>query len=94
MIIYAKRFELDLWEIIDLISKDSLAMANKFADDLFNKIYQIQNFPLSHRKSITADDDVRDLIFKGYVVVFKIQKSDIYILGIFNAMLEIIGTDF
>lgn len=41
--------------------------------------------PRRFRKNgLTANNNIRDLIFKGYVVVFEISDEDIEILGIYK----------
>ncbi|MCR8684407.1 type II toxin-antitoxin system RelE/ParE family toxin [Campylobacter ureolyticus] len=85
MIILTNRFKKELGKIVGFIKKDSKTKALKFRDDLLSKIDQIPNYPQIYRKSLTTDDeDVKDLIFKGFVVVFRIKNDDIYILGIYK----------
>ncbi len=46
------------------------------------RIKDIPNNPLWHRKSIYFDTkEIRDLIFKGYTIVFRITKNQIEIFG-------------
>ena len=67
---------------IDYISNDSSKRARKFKNDLLDRIKEITDNPYRYRKSIYFDDhDIRDLIFKGYTVVFRITKSRIEIFG-------------
>lgn len=41
--------------------------------------------PYSYRKnSIANDENIRDLIFKGYVVIFEISTKNIEILDIYK----------
>jgi hypothetical protein len=41
--------------------------------------------PYKNRKSLKSKDDtVRELIFKSYVIPYKIEDNEIWILGIFN----------
>ncbi|KAB0582963.1 type II toxin-antitoxin system RelE/ParE family toxin [Campylobacter sputorum] len=67
----------------DFIKKDSINRALKFSDDLFLKLENIPYYPLAYPK-YKDDENVRKLIFKGYVIPFEILKDDIYILGIFK----------
>ncbi|MDU7070203.1 type II toxin-antitoxin system RelE/ParE family toxin [Campylobacter ureolyticus] len=85
MIILTNRFKKELGNILGFIKKDSKTRALEFRDDLLSKIDQIPNYPQIYRKSLTTDDEnVKDLIFKGFVVVFRIKNDDIYILGIYK----------
>ena len=57
------------------IAKDKPSAARIFKNDLLNKIRNISQMPYSHRKSIFFEDkEIRDLVFKGYVIVFRINK--------------------
>jgi hypothetical protein len=41
--------------------------------------------PYKNRKSTKINDDnIRELVFKTYVVPYKIEQNEIWILGIFN----------
>ena len=67
---------------IKYISKDSPTRARKFKNQLLEAIKEIPNRPLSYRKSIYFEDDsIRDMIFKGYTIVFRITKDSIEIFG-------------
>lgn len=85
MIIRTKRYIKELKNILTFIAKDSLNSSRKFKNELDDKINKIPNYPQIYRKSLTTDDEnVKDLIFKGFVVVFRIKNDDIYILGIYK----------
>jgi len=72
-----------LKEILDYIAKDSVIRAEKFYIQLENKIKFLPFMPKMNRKSIYFNDKtIRDLIFKGYVLPYKITKNKIIILGI------------
>ena len=82
-----EEFEKNFETIFKYISKDKISASKKFKKELFNRIKDIPNFPYKYRKSIYFDDDnIRDMIFKGYTVVYKIdtQKNTINIADIFN----------
>jgi plasmid stabilization system protein ParE len=67
---------------IDFIALDSPTRARKFKNDLLSRIKEIPENPFRYRKSIYFNtDNIRDLIFKGYTVVFSITKSQIEIFG-------------
>ena len=86
-IVYKPSFEFNLIKIIDFIAKDKPAASINFANELEKRIFNLPNFPYKNRQSIYFDDEnIRDMIFKGYTVVYKInnQKNIIEILDIFN----------
>ena len=67
---------------IDYIAQDSPARARKFKNDLLSRIKEISKNPFRYRKSIYFNsDNIRDLIFKGYTVVFRITEDRIEVFG-------------
>jgi len=73
--------------IIDFIALDSINRALNFYDEIITKINQIPDNPYIHRQRPTLNDEnIRELIYKGYTVPFEIDtnKNKIIILGIFN----------
>lgn len=82
---FSKRFEFEFLAIYKFIAVDSVSNADDFKNELSLKINNIVFMPYMYRKSIKSDDEsVRDLIFKKYVIPYKIKKTEILILGIFN----------
>jgi plasmid stabilization system protein ParE len=64
------------------IAKDSPSHARKFRDTLRQKIESLKENPYRCRSSIYFDDDtIRDLVFKGYVIVYKIGDESIDVFG-------------
>lgn len=85
MIILTERFKSELKNIIDFISDDSILRAVNFRDELLDKIYLLPNYPRIYRKSIKFNDEnIRDFIFKGYVIPYLIDDDKIVILGIYK----------
>jgi len=61
---------------VKYIAKDKPQAARDFKTDILKKIKEIPRRPLGFRKSIFFDrNDTRDMIYKGYIVVFKIDES-------------------
>lgn len=61
---------------VEYIAKDKPAAARKFKNDIISRIKEIPAKPYIYRKSIFFDrEDIRDLIFKGYVVVYRINEE-------------------
>lgn len=74
---------------IEYISLDSPSRARKFKSDLFKKIKEIPHRPLSYRKSIYFDDPlIRELIFKGHRIVFRLSEKKIEIFGFVKSQNE------
>lgn len=86
-IIASARYEAELNHILDFIGSDSPANALTFVKKLDAQITHLLDFPYKYRQSIKSkDENVRDLVFNGYVIPYRInQKLDrIELLGIFN----------
>jgi plasmid stabilization system protein ParE len=84
-IVRDNRYYLDMIEIMDFIAQDSIEMAKKFQIELDSKIDDLVYFPYKFRQSIYfGDKTFRDLIYKGYVAPYQIDKEmqTITILGI------------
>jgi len=64
---------------------DSPLRALKFFNDINSKIQNIPHSPYAYRKK-AKDENLRELIFKGYTIPFEIDtiNQKIIILGIFN----------
>ncbi len=81
-VVFKDTFLYRLVSQIEYISLDSPARARRFKSDLFNRIKEILSNPYQFRKSIYFEDEtIRDLIFKGYTIVFRITKENIEVFG-------------
>lgn len=77
-ILYKETFVNRLEKQIDYIARDSPTRARKFRNELLQQISNIPQNPYRYRKSVYFDrKDIRDLIFKGYTVVFKLQMKQL-----------------
>ena len=84
-VIRSKKYLVSLQEIMRFISLDSKKRALTFRNQVDKQIATIPEMPYKCRKSIYFDDDnIRDLIFKGYTIVYKVgeSKEQITIIGI------------
>lgn len=71
-----KSFSDKLDHQVDYIAQDKPKAARKFRKDVISKIRSLKQNPFKCRKSLFSDDEsVRDLIFKGYVITFRINKT-------------------
>ena len=79
------RFIKALNDIESFIALDNLERAEKFKNDIIDKISSLDFMPKRCRKSTLANNEsIRDLIFKGYIIVFKIQNDTIKVLYIYK----------
>ncbi len=76
----------DLRRIVDFITRnDTRKKALTFAGELKQSIASLSKMPIRCRKSYYLDDEnTRDLIYKGYTIVFQIRGEHIHILSIFR----------
>ncbi|WP_309613075.1 type II toxin-antitoxin system RelE/ParE family toxin [Flavobacterium sp.] len=66
-----------LLDQVDYISKDKPSAARKFKNDLLQSLNKDLKQPFNYRKSIYFEDElIRDYIFKGYTIVFKINMKN------------------
>ncbi len=82
-----EEFENNFEIIFRHISKDKMSASKNFKKELFKYIKNIPSFPYKCRKSIYFEDEnIRDMIFKGYTIVYKVdtQENSINIADIFN----------
>lgn len=62
---------------VDFIARDKPEAARKFKTELLEQLNSISDMPYKHRKSIFFDqEEIRDLIFKGYIVVYRINQPE------------------
>jgi plasmid stabilization system protein ParE len=69
---------------VDYISDDKPKAAQKFKTNVFAQIRQITKMPYKNRRSLYHNDEnIRDLIFKGYIIIYRIKPevSEIEIFG-------------
>ncbi|WP_312768912.1 type II toxin-antitoxin system RelE/ParE family toxin [Epilithonimonas sp.] len=72
---------------IQYISKDKPQAARKFNQLVFQEIRKLADNPKKNRKSIFFDNDnIRDLVVKGYLIVYEIlsQENKIVVFGFYK----------
>ena len=84
-IVFSDKFGNGLDGILNFIAQDSLNRATEFNDTLYEKILEIPSRPYSFRKKkLLKREDMRDLIFKVYAIVFRIKPGHIKIMSIYK----------
>jgi len=84
-IIKDPKFNEEFKVILRFIALDSKPRAIHFKNELISKVNDLPHMPYKYRKShYFSDEDIRDYIFKGYVIPYKIDtdKNTLSILGI------------
>jgi len=73
-------FEESLKGILKYIARDSKDRAKKFNQDLAKSILGI-SYPYMYRKSFFYEDEnVRDFVFKGYVISYLVENDNLIVL--------------
>ncbi|MFQ6342331.1 type II toxin-antitoxin system RelE/ParE family toxin [Campylobacter sp. VTCC 70190] len=84
-LIFSDNFLSRLTDILKFIAKDSKKRALNFKNELLKQLQGLHFMPYKYRKSLAFDDEnIRDFIFKGYVIPYKIEKDFIVILAIYK----------
>ena len=81
----SEQFKIRFKSIFEYISQDKVSAAIKFRKELNLALKDLKNMPYKFRKSkYFNNDNIRDMIFKGYIIVYKIdiEKEEILIIGI------------
>ena len=81
------KFKRNFQAILEHIAKDKVTASKNFKKELLKLLKNLSIFPHKYRKSFYFEDEnVRDMIYKGYTVVYEIHidKNLIVILDIFN----------
>lgn len=81
---FSEEFRERLKNQVNFIARDKPGAARKFKSDLLTSIKSITSLPKKHRKSIYFEDEsIRDLIYKGYTIIYKIDhdKETIFVFS-------------
>ena len=81
-IIFKESFIRRLENQVEYIALDSPVRARKFKTELLNRIKRIPLNPTQNRKSVYFENNnIHDLIYKGYTIVYRITDTAIEIFG-------------
>ena len=81
------RYKNDLFQILEYIAQDKLSASENFLAELDLLINNLPNFPFKCSRSKYFDNEnMRDMIYKGYTIVYRVNKSEnsIEIIRIFH----------
>lgn len=72
-----KGFSLKLLSQVEYIAEDKPQAARKFKRDVLILLKEIGKMPYKNRRSIYFEDqNIRDLVFKGYTIVYRIKPEE------------------
>ena len=84
-VIESEKYKRKLENIADYIAQDKKNAARKFLKDLKKQINNLTRFPYKYRKFYYFNDEnIRDMVFKGYTIIYKIENDKIIVLDIFK----------
>lgn len=86
--------EKDLKEIPDYIAEDNVEYAVKTIKEIYDKFENIQLYPkigADLRNRVSFKTDYKYIVWKNYVIIYKIQNEYIDILRVVNRYRDIIG---
>jgi plasmid stabilization system protein ParE len=70
--------------VLEKIAEDKKSAAHTFRREILRECYSLSDFPYRCRRSIhyNNDDTIRDLIFKGYTIIYKIKDDEIKVFAL------------
>lgn len=72
-----RSFAVKLAQQVEFIATDKPEAAHKFKTEILLEIQKVSKMPYSCRKSIYfKDKDIRDLVYKGYVIVYRVKPNE------------------
>ena len=92
-IIWSDVAEADLDDLYDYIARDVPYYAEQFVDRLIEAVGALQDHPRLGRRVPEAEDrqDVRELLFQGYRVIYLVGPEQVYILTVVHGSRDLAG---
>jgi len=85
-IVWLSSAKKDLINIYNYISNDSLYYAMKTINNIIEKTEMLDVFPYTGRKMLDfPSEGYRELIYKSYKIIYKINSSTIYIHRVWHS---------
>lgn len=78
---FTDRFKCELREIYDFIAKDSVKRADDFVAKIEKKLMILSSFAYI---GVEKRENIREFIYKGYIIPYGIYDDVIYLLGIYK----------
>ena len=81
---WSEQAENRVYDIASYIALDSISEAEKWIENIFDYVKRLENFPDSGRyvPELPIRKDVRELVFKNYRIIYRIEKETVYILTV------------
>ena len=91
-IVWTEPAEADLSEIFDYIARDTQVYAERFVDRIIEAVSKLIDHPHMGRLVPEAErDNVRELIYRGYRIIYLVQAETIFVLTIVHGSRDSTG---
>ncbi len=85
-IVWSSNANLDLINIYNYISKNSVFYARKTINNIIIKTELLSHFPYMGRVSLQySQENYRELIYKSYIILYKIESNKIHIISVLHS---------
>jgi addiction module RelE/StbE family toxin len=92
-IVWTEPAEADLDEIFDYIARDAPVYAERFLARIIDAVTMLIAHPQIGRPVPEAErEDVREIIYQGYRIVYLARQEQLYILTVFHGSRDLAGT--
>lgn len=89
---WSARARTDLRELRAYIAQDSPHYARQFVEKIFKSVETLTQHPQIGRKVPEADrEDIRELIFQNYRIIYRIAPEHIYIVTVLHGSRDLAG---
>jgi toxin ParE1/3/4 len=90
---WSRRARIDILDLQHYIGKDSPINARRFTERMISVIENLETFPTIGRPVPEADgrDDVRELIYQGYRIIYQTRANDLFIVTIIHGSRNLQG---
>ena len=91
---WARRARTDLRDLRVYIAKDSPYYARRFVSKIIASVEMLTEHPLIGRRVPEADrDDVRELVFQGYRIIYLTRRNRLYIVTVIHGSQDLAGRE-
>jgi plasmid stabilization system protein ParE len=92
---WSRRARADIRDLKAYIAKDSPYYARRFTERIFASVENLETFPKMGRPVPEAEgrEDVRELIFQGYRIIYLAQPNQLFIVTIIHGSRDLEGQE-
>jgi len=95
VIAWSHRARTDIRDLKAYIAKDSPYYARRFTERIMTSVEKLEDFPKIGRPVPEAEgrDDVRELIYQGYRIIYLTQPGKIFIVTVIHGSRDLAGEE-